>query len=232
MKKFTITTESCATGFFEHVTLDLSNPIEDQLRRRYLYVRRGSDLGSPRELIKIIEQNSSLRISFGWSFESAEAYKLMMNECLEKLILNYSVSSVHMTSDSRCNWLGFLPYDCFEKELLSEFSIYSLIEFNNELVRFQTDVVKFISTHKSFLQHSIIRNNEYRFKYYKDRRKDPVALSEAFQFYIESVKDTTGINSVPRSFVEEFIGCHFLHHPDTFFELVEFFMLKGNIYDK
>jgi len=137
-----------------------------------------------------------------------------------------------MVSDSRCDWLGFLPFDCFEKELLSEYSIYSLIEFNNELVKFQTDVIKFISTHKSFLQHSLIRNDEYRFKYYKVRRKDPVALSEAFQYYIESVKDTTGINSIPRSFVEEFIGCHFLHHPDTFFELVEFFMLKGNIYDK
>jgi hypothetical protein len=52
--------------------------------------------------------------------------------------------------------------------------------------------------------------------------------SPSYRLHVKS----TGINSIPRSFVEEFIGCHFLHHPDTFFELVEFFMLKGNIYDK
>jgi hypothetical protein len=232
MKKFIITEESCTTGFYEHVTLNLTKPIEDQLRRRYLYVRKGPDEGKASDLIKIIEQNSSLRISFGWSFESTEIYERMMEECLRELLPKYNTFMPNLVSDTRCDWLGFLPFNCFEKDELKDLSIYSLILFNNEMVKFQTEVVRFIATHKSFLQHSLIRNDEYRFKYYKDRRKDPVALSEAFQYYIESVKDTTGIESIPQSFVEEFIGCHFLHHPETFFELMNFFTLKGNIYDK
>jgi len=31
--------------------------------------------------------------------------------------------------------------------------------------------------------------------------------------------------------IEEYIGCHYLYHPDLFFELVDFYKLKGSVYD-
>jgi len=231
MKRFVISDELCTTGFNEHITLDLFRPIEDQLKRRYLYHRSGHEKGNPSKIKTIIAANSSLRIAFGWSFESATIYEKMMQECTDTICPRYNII-VNMQSDNRCDWLGFSPFNVFEKVLLDDLDLYRLMLFNNELVDFQTDVIQFISTHKSFLDHSLIRNNDYRFKFYKNRRKDPAALSDAFHCYIEAINNTTGITSISRNFVEEYIGCHYLNYPEIFFELLNFYTLKGRIYEE
>jgi hypothetical protein len=63
-------------------------------------------------------------------------------------------------------------------------------------------------------------------------RKNPTALVDAFHYYIDAVKATTGIDSIPRLFAEEMLGCHYLYHPEIFFELIEFYTLKGTLYDE
>jgi len=231
MKRFSILREPCTIGFAENVTLNLFQPIEGQLNRRRLLHRRGPDKGGVNEILKIIEKNSSLRISFGWSFESTEIYEDLMNECTEQVAIKYNIHAGNMMSDTRCDWLGFVPFNVFDAEKYADMSVTSLIIFNNELIDFQTEVVKFISTHKHFLDHSLVRNDEYRFRYFKSIRKDPVALVDAFHYYLDAIKDTTGVNTLSKSLIEEFIGCHYLHHPETFFELVNFYTLKGSIHD-
>lgn len=231
MEKFTISEESCTIGFHEHVTLNLYKPADEQLRRRYLYSRSGEAKGNPVEIKKIIAENSSLRIAFGWSFESMHAYQTMMNECIEEVAPRYNIYTGNMMTDGRCDWLGFIPFNTFDKATYEDLSLYSLLLFNNELVDFQTDVVKFILQHETFLQHSLMRNDDYRFNYFKVRRKDPLALEDAFNYYLECVEGTSGIVSLPRRLIEEYIGCHYLHHPNLFFELVDFYKLKGSIYD-
>ena len=231
MEKFTITEDSCSIGFHEHVTLTLFKPVEEQLRRRYLYSRSGESRGNPAAIKKIIEENSSLRIAFGWSFESMHVYKEMMKECVEEISPKYNILTGNMMTDGRCDWLGFIPFNTFDKAAYEDMSLYSLLLFNNELVEFQTDVVRFILQHEAFLQHSLMRNDDYRFNYFKVRRKDPIALGDAFNYYLECVKGTCGIDKLPRRLLEEYIGCHYLHHPDLFFELVDFYKLKGSLYD-
>ena len=158
-------------------------------------------------------------------------YKEMMKECIEEISPKYNILTGNMMTDGRCDWLGFIPFNTFEKAAYEDMSLYSLLLFNNELIEFQTDVVKFILQHEAFLQHSLMRNDDYRFNYFKARRKDPVALGDAFNYYLECVKGTSGIDKLPRRLIEEYIGCHYLYHPDLFFELVDFYKLKGSVYD-
>lgn len=227
--QFIISVDSCTIGFHEHVTLNILVPVEEQLNRRALYSRQCPIKSDPFAIKKVIEQNSSLRIGFGWSFESSAMFKQMMHECIEVVGSRYTKYNPTMISDSRCDWLGFLPFNVFEKEIYTDLTIYGLLEFNNEIVDYQTDVVKFIAQHPLFLAHSLMRNQYYRFQYYKSKRHNPVDLTDAFHYYMQCARSTTNLNVVPRSVIEEDIGCHYLRHPDTFFEMLELYTLKGNI---
>ena len=231
VERFVITDETCTVGFQEHATLNLFKPIEEQLGRRRLIHRSTREKGNSQLLKKIIDTNSSLRISFGWSFESAYHYRTMMNECIEVVAPRYNIFTGTMVSDAKCSWLGFLPFNTFDKIVYEDMNLYSLVLYNNELIDFQIDVVKFISEHKIFKQHSFLRNSDYRFDYLKAMRHRPDELSEAFHYYLESIEDTVGIRTIPRQHIEEQIGCHYLHHPEIFFELLEFYKLKGQIYE-
>lgn len=231
MKSFRISKDSCTIGFQEHVTINLHKPVEDQLHRRKLFFRSGLDKGNISELIKIIEWNSSLRIGFGWSFESTFILERVMVECEHSIRPTFVGKVIEMTSDTRCDWFGFVPFNIFDQSYYSDLCISDLIEFNNGLINYQTDVVKFVITHPDYRYHAILRDEHYRFNYFKNIRRDPVALSDAFQYYIDAVKATSGLNAVPRFLVEQEIGCHYLHHSDVFFELLEFHKLKGTIYE-
>jgi hypothetical protein len=183
------------------------------------------------EIAAIIQKNSSLRVSFGWSFESGVEFDQMMKECIDVMNNKYVLYMGKMVSDLRCSWIGFVPFNTFEKDMYSQLPKDELIEFNNELVAFQTDVITFISKHHTYLIHSLLRNNEYRFQYFKLRRRQPLDLSEAFQYYVDAVKETTGLDVLPRYMIEEQIGCHYLYHPEIFFEMLEFYKLKGFVYE-
>lgn len=232
MDRFIISGDPCSFGFAEHVNLDPRKNTSEQLNRRFLHVRSGRvgrAQGDAHALRKIIDKNASLRIDFGWSFESAYHYNTIMKEAVETITPKYNIGVSHMVSDMRCSWLGFIPYNVFERTVYEDLNVYGLIQFNNELVAFQNEIVEFISTHKIFLQHSILRNDRYRFAFFKEVRKDPEKLASAFHDYMEAVKEVSLINSLPRFILEEQIGCHFLHQPDLFFELLEFSILKGDI---
>lgn len=228
MTSFEITNDTCTIGFQTHANLDPYLPIQFQIGGTVLTGYENLDVS---QIATIIQKNSSLHVSFGWSFESGVVFDQMMKECIDQMNLKYELYMGKMTTDLRCSWIGFIPFNTFEKDMYSQLSKDELTEFNNELVAFQTDVITFISKHPIFLQHSLLRNNEYRFQYYKLIRRQPLALSEAFQYYIDAVRETTGLDVLPRYMIEEQIGCHYLYHPDIFFEMLEFHKLKGVIYE-
>lgn len=110
-------------------------------------------------------------------------------------------------------------------------TIVELIAFNNELINFQIDVVKFITQHKIFRQHSLLRDAMYKYNYFKKCRKDPDALADAYHYYIEAIHDGCMLTAISRDLLEMEIGCHFLHHPDLFFQLLDFSILQGSVYE-
>ena len=227
MDRFIITDEPWTSGFQCHARLDINNPIEPQLNRERFnqmnYILKN-------DLRRLVEKNSSLRIAFGWSFESASQFYSVMNDCISEVIPKYNMFFGTMVSDTRCDWLGFPPLNTFEKIIYEDLDIDGLALFNNELINFQIDVLDFISKHKIFKQHSLLRDPSYRFGYYKKLRNNPHQLEEAFHYYIDTMKDMVG-PIVLRQFIEEDIGCHYLNYPDIFFELLEFYKLKGIIHE-
>ena len=188
--------------------------------------------GDIQAIKKIIVNNSSLRIGFGWGFESTLIMKEMMDECMANVAPLFNANAGNMTSDMRGDWIGFVPFNIFEQSIFDNMSLYSLIVFNNELINFQVAVVDFILQHKDYRYHAFMRDSYHRYRYMRKIRKDPLALTDAFHYYIDAVRETTGIDTLPRLFAEEMIGCHYLHNPDLFFELVEFYTLKGTLYDE
>lgn len=211
--------------------LRLGKPIEEQLHRRRLHSRTGSCEGDPFQLRKIIEWNSSLRVGFGWSFESASAFDSIMREFESTVTPSLDMDLVEMISDSRCDWIGFVPFNIFDQAYYEDFGVAQLINFNNKLIDYQISAVTFLTEHPVYKYHTMVRDAAYRFEYFRDKRKDPIALGEAFQYYIDAVQGTSGLYSIDRSILEEMIGCHYLYHPDVFFELLEFHKLKGTVYE-
>jgi hypothetical protein len=217
------------------VTLRIDRPIEEQLQRRRLHIRHSSHAMAVTDrhpMKQIIAKNASLRINFGWSFECLNQFERMMEECIEQIVPKYNSAAGNMVSDGQCSWLGFTPFNVFERVVYEDLSTYGLIIFNNDLIDFQIAVISFIAQHKSFKEHSLLRNESYRFDYYKAIRQDPIALEDAFHYFIDSIKETSGLEVIPQGYLEECIGCHYLHHPDVFFELLDFYTLKGSIYGK
>lgn len=230
MSKFTILMDSCTIGFHRHVSIDILEPIEEQLERIYI-IPGQDDCVSTAEIRKVIENNSSLRVYFGWSFESATFYKQVMYDCLREILPRLSILVGELITDLRCSWLGFSPYNVFEKNVYENLDKTELILFNENLIKYQTDVIKFISNHRIFRQHALLRDNTYRFSYIKEKRNNPALLSSVFEEYMCSVNDICGLNKISRDLIEDQIGCHFLNYPDLFFELLEFSILRGTIYE-
>jgi hypothetical protein len=185
--------------------------------------------GDSKSIQKIIENNSSLRVDFGWSFESAYHYETVMDDCIRAVVHKYNDKVGMMISDMRCSWLGFVPFNVFDRHVYEDMSIYSLILFNNEVIDFQKDVINFVSNHPIYREHAILRDTAYRFSYFKEIRKNPVALSAAYAYYLSAIGNVSAIKPVPRSILEGDIGCHFLYNPDLFFELLDFSILNGDI---
>lgn len=234
MKYFNISIETCSIGFQEHVTILPNGIVVDQFRRR-LYHRAGSDKGDPAKLKLIIQHNSSLRVDFGWSFESSTHYETIMDECVKEIFPFYNIDERrpfgHLVSDLRCSWLGFVPFDIFDIASFESMTADELISFNEELINFQTDVINFITSHRIYKQHSLLRNQIYKFEYFKEARKDPDALSDAYAYYMDAIKDACMLTSISRDILEMEIGCHFLHYPELFSELLSISILQGNVYE-
>lgn len=229
--KFTVMSESCTSGFQIHVTLNPLADIGPQIERRKLFTRLAPDQGAPSALKNVIDKNSSLRIAFGWSFESTDAMKAMMDECLESLNDEYGNLCCNLVTDLRGDWFAFMPYNTFEKVIYENLDSHRLITFNNRLCDFQADMIETIRSHKCYRQHLILKDTNYRYDIFRNARKNPADLIELFHNVIESLEGTLGVNKYPRQIIEEMVGCHFLYHPDTFFELLEFYTLKGMIYE-
>lgn len=206
----------------------------NHLMRRPIYMRARHDIdpGSSAELRKIIEKNASLRVDFGWSFESQCQLEIVMCQCLGELAPQFSVGMPQIVSDTRCSWIGFLSYNIFERTIFDQLSVSELILFNNEMIHFQGEVIRFVTSHKLFKQHAILRHDDYRYDYFKARRKDPDSLADAYYFYIDAVRDVCGLDAVPLHILEQDIGCHFLKDPELFYELLNFSTLKGTVHER
>ncbi len=221
-------------GFQEHVTILPNGTVVDQFRRR-LYNRAGPDKGDPEKLKAIIQHTSSLRVEFGWSFESSTHYETIMKECIEEIFPRYNIDERrpfgHLVSDLRCSWLGFVPFDIFDIAMFDDMTVEELIVFNEELINFQTDVINFITSHRIYKQHSLLRNQTYKFEYFKEARKDPDALADAYAYYMDAIKDACMLTAISRDLLEMEIGCHFLHQSELFSELLAISILQGNVYE-
>lgn len=183
------------------------------------------------ELKQSIKYNSSLQVNFGWSFETISQYEKVMSDCIEEILPKYNVGITSMIADYTASWLGFLPFNVFESIVYEHLSPASMILFNNEMIDFQYEVIKFISNHIIYKQHSVLKNNNYRFLLFKHRRKNRDLLSEAYQFYIQAMKDIYSEYTLSKDFIDEQIGCHFLCCPDLYSELLGFSILKGEVYE-
>jgi hypothetical protein len=231
MDRFVITNQICNINFLKCINLDIIEPVEQQLNRRRLVSRVGRERGNVQDLRDVIDDTSSLKVSFGWKFKSQTQFEIMMQECIDEITPNYNMLAGSLVSDPELNWLGFMPFDVFDKMVYEDLGIYGLILFNNELVNYQIDVITFISRHKFYIQHSLLQNPDYRFKYFKLIRNDQVALLEAFHYYIDSVINVDDTMLITRRYIEETIGYHYLNYPEIFFELLEFYKLKGVIHE-
>jgi hypothetical protein len=225
---FTTTVDFCKISFEHQVIIDATKPIEEQLHRRVVTFCPYLDKESIDSLKKVIAWNSSLSIEFGWSFNSVDDLQTILKDCRDAVpVPVYNL--IRLTSDLRKSWVGFVPFDY---EFLKDLCVEDLVYLNNVLIKYQTDVVKFIINHRLYKINLLVSNNNYRFTYFKAMRNDPIALSESFQYYMEGIEDVLGItSSISRDIVEEMIGCHFLYHPDLFFELLQFYILKGQIHE-
>jgi glutaredoxin-related protein len=152
-----------------------------------------------------------------------------MKDCQSAIRSPFTGFTVSLISDRHADWFGFEPFNVFDKMFYNDLCVEDLVYFNNKLIEYQTEIVKFVASHKIFRNHLILRDRYFRFDYFKTRRKDPVALSESFQYYMDAICDVMGLSHIPRDVIEEDVGCHFLHHPSVFFELLEFYKLKGQI---
>jgi hypothetical protein len=154
-----------------------------------------------------------------------------MDDCVEEVAPKYNPDIGRMVSDLRCSWLGFEPHNMYDKEIYKDLSSYELINFNNDIVDFQTDIVKSLITHPIYTQHAFLKDEWYRFETFKAIRKNRDLLEEKFHYYIKSIQEISVIVSLPRDLLEQDIGVHYLYHNDLFFELLEFYVLKGVIYE-
>lgn len=229
--KFELLEEARSIGFYEHYHLRPTKSVQDTLVRRQLYHRNNGGESDNASLRRMIGQTASLRIAFGWSFESAKHFSDMMNECLEEVSKDHISGMNGLVSDITCDWFGFKPYNTFEQVAYENLSTQGLIIFNNELIRYQIAVLNFIQSHPLYLGHAMTRDESYRFDYFKAIRKDPDKLLDSFHYIVSTINNISGMPSIPRSFIEEMIGCHYLHHPDVFFEAVNFYLLSGKLYD-
>lgn len=225
---FTILKHKTNPVFHQLVRLNLCKPIDEQLSRYYI---KGTG-HSKEEVGNIIELNTSLCVEFGWGFYSSTDFEHIMEDCTKHVHPKYNnYITGHTFTDTSYSWLGFEKQYTFYNDTFRDYDLESLITYNNEISHFQTEVIRYISSHELFLKYSIVHNFQYRYKYFNERKKDPVALSDAFHYYINAVTTPLGIFKVPKHLIEENIGCYYLHHPDVFFELLDFYILRGNIYE-
>ena len=230
MKRFIISSDPYTIGFDEHVQIDLLHSLSDRNNKKKIPLTSVGVI-APEDIRRLIDNHSSMRVDFGWAFESDRFYEQVMQDCLNNVIKRYNFSPGLLVSDMRCSWLGFVPYNTFERKSYEGLSAYSLVLFHNELIDYQNEVIDFISNHKIFLQHSILRNESYRFYKFKKIRKNRDELMDTYRFYLDACREVSLIAAMPRDILEEQIGCHFLYHPDLFFELLEISILKGEIYE-
>lgn len=231
-KKFELIENANAIGFAEHYRLNPIKSIIDTLPRRRLY-NRANDVGSDNSALRrIIERTASLRVGFGWSFEDHTKFTEMMLECIKVASENHAVGMNGVVADMTCEWFGFKPYNVFERVVFEDLTTHGLIIFNNELINYQISVLTLIQCHPLYLGHAFLRDDQYRFDFFKSIRNNPEKLLDTFHYFISTINNISGIKTIPRSLVEEMIGCHYLHYPDIFFEALGFHLLSGKIYEQ
>lgn len=227
--RFTITNTPCITGFNNHVTLDASKPIETQLTHQLITYNDIINGLTVQQAKDRINWNSSYRVSFGWAFESATLLSETVNDALSHVLPMYNSFLGYITSDQCGNWIGFLPFNAFEREAFDNLSLYELAMFNNNLIEYQAGIVKQIVNNKCFQQHALLRDADYRYSYCKKFHHSPDNLENLYHYYVNALSDTLGVALVTERKIYEDIGCHYLHYPAVFFECLMFYKLKGVI---
>jgi hypothetical protein len=230
MIKFEFGQDTQKKGFSEQVTVNMYEPVENWLRRAELSVESiHIDTTSRLAFKKTILWNSSLRVDFGWSFDSNRSIHYMMEDVINSVQASSMYIRCNIVTDTQLNWIGFLPYNIFETVDFDSLSNYGLIVFNNNLIKIQTDIISKVISHKRFLEHAILRDSSYRYNFFRSIRHDENILSDAFHSYMDAFAAAGIVSHIPIEMIEQDIGSHFLRHPDLFFELMNFYTLKGMI---
>lgn len=225
--RFVIDKHGAEVGFSRFLSLDPDKPVAKQTILSELDC---VDRYQERFLKETIKHNVSFRVDFGWGFETAYFFRDMMDECIEAITPNYNPNVGEMITDERLSWLGFMPFNAFSGICLDRMTPIELAYFSDEVLMFQRHVLEFIVSHRTYRDHAILRDNKHRFRRFKNERKDPDALSDLFHYYIESLDNVSSNKNYSRDAIEEAIGMHYLNYPDIFFELLEFYTLKGIIH--
>lgn len=222
-------------GFQEHVSLARVQTVDEAvLRRRRLFYRHHTETTEQLQYIRrVLQSNSSLRIGFGWSFESTAFMINLFDECYADLIPRFErqITIPRTVSDFRADWFGFETFNLFDQTALEGLDAYQMIVFNNSLIDFQIDMVRFVVQHPHYRAHQLCRDDSFRYARFKQARQNPDSLEDLTKEYLDSLKITTGMLSFPREIIEQSIGMHFLNHSSLFFELMDFYSLQGTIYD-
>ena len=223
--RFTIIDSVYVHGFYSYMTYN-------KLYKRLVYlipISKYKELHRS-ECIMYIRDRSSFCVFFGWDI-SEEDLTIIMNDCINNVIPNFSIGTGKMFTDISRRWLGFEQINLFEEEYyLRDLNTYSLILFHNEIINFQDSVLTFVTEHEIYKNYQIIKDSNYRYEYFKDRQKDRYKLSEGYAFYIDAAKYLN--SKLTEKIISMDIGCYFLNHSDLFFELLNFSLLKGDISGK
>jgi hypothetical protein len=157
----------------------------------------------------------------------------LFEDCFNELVPRFErhITIPKIVTDYRGDWFGFAPYNAFERGDYENRDLYQLILYNNSMIDFQTDVVKFVTQHACYRAHELCRNDQYRYRVFKQIRNQSGPLEDLTRQFLDALKYTSGMERFPRELIEQSVGVHFLQHPSLFFELMDFYSLQGTIYD-
>lgn len=200
----------------------------DSLYRTILFHTQDPGRALRQQLLHTIQHNSSLRVQWPIQFESWTLYQAVVQAAVEQQGAG-GVAQV-MVTDSELDWLGFTGHDMFDLDRINCYNHRQLIDFNNSMVNSQVSMVRAICSHKLFVQHLLLKDPDYRYRYFLERRNSRAELSQAYFFYIDSVKNIQQAQSVAQQQIEQEIGCHFISAAELYFELLSFSRLTGTVY--
>lgn len=229
---FKIVNDGRGIDFRTFVGIDLREPVDyDMIFKGKIIIEFHDDLynTSDIQILDILYKNSGLHIGFSWELHDTQLISTIVDDCIQQINNEGLYTIQDIITDNRGDWMGFIPLD-LEHTIRHKIStVGHAIRVNNQTIEFQKLFIEKLYHHPLVKQSALLYDSDYRFWYFKKCRGDRTKLSDAFRLYLDSVINILDMTCVNKDSVEMDIGCHFLHDPELFNELVNFSKLKGEI---